>query len=165
MTWDVRETNTKLLSNGTRLTQGLFYEFYNSNEEAPYTLKERDITKGDKHYVSLCRVYLESADEYEAAMRLVGSWAHWQKLCNLQWFMKGMPQFGFEGLESLRETMAARDRSLARKKLIEAAEQGNVTAAKAILESAPKQKAGRPQKGTPDKSLDTVVELFGKVQQ
>lgn len=165
MTWDVRNTNAKLLSNGTRLTQGLFYEFPNSDEDAPYTLKERDLIKGDKTYVSLSRVYLESADEYEAAMRLVGSWNHWQKLVKLKWFSQGIEQFSFEGIESLRATMAARDRSLARKKLIEAAEQGNVTAAKALLDAAPKQKVGRPEKGTVDKSLDNIVEIFGKVQQ
>lgn len=167
MTWDVRNENVKLASgNNIRLTQGLFIEFHNSDEGAPYTLKDNDVVKGDRTYVSLPRVYLESADEYEAAMRLLGSWSHWQKMLKLKWFVNGIEQFNFEGLEALRETMAARDRSLARKKLIEAAEQGNVTAAKILLDAnaVPKKKVGRPEKGkTEESGDDNLIQLFNKV--
>lgn len=168
LSWDVRERSVKTASTtNIKLTQGLFIEFQNSDEEAPYTFKEFDVYKNDRVYVSFSSVYLDSVDEYDAAMRLVGSWKHWQKLCSLKWFLEGLPQFNWEGLESLRATMAARDRSLARRKLLEATEAGNVTAAKSIVEGKePTQKKGRPTKGVPEEEFnDNIIGLFNKVKE
>lgn len=167
LSWDVRETDAKLMGNSNvRFTQGLFIEFQNAEETAPYTFKESDIYKNDRTYVSFSSVYLDSADEYEAAMRLVGSWKHWNKLLQLKWFTEGLPQFNWEGIESLRATMNARDRSLARRKLLEAAEQGNVTAAKAVLDGKEVKKTGRPQKGDQSEEFNTnIVGLFDKAKE
>lgn len=167
--WDVRKTNAKVIGDkNIKRTQGLFAEFQTSDDTAPYTFKEFDVHKDGVTYVSFSAVYLDSADEYEAAMRLVGSWKHWQKLCGLKWFNEGLPQFNWEGIESLRSTMLARDKSLARKKLIEAAEAGNVTAAKSILETKePAKKAGRPVKGVETENFDdnNVFELYNKAKE
>lgn len=166
LSWDVRETKAKLMgSTNVRLTQGLFIEFQNAEDTAPYTFKEIDNHKNGRTYVSFSSVYLDSVDEYEAAMRLVGSWKHWNKLLQLKWFVEGLPQFNWEGIESLRATMNARDRSLARGKLLEATEQGNVTAAKALLEGKELKKAGRPQKGEQSEEFNTnIVGLFDKAK-
>lgn len=168
LSYDVRNTSAKLLGEkNIRRTQGLFVEFQTSDETAPYTFKDFDVHKEGHTHVSFSSVYLDSADEYEAAMRLVGSWKHWQKLCSLKWFNEGLPQFNWEGIESLRQTMTARDRSLARKKLLEAAEVGNVTAAKAILEGKePTKKQGRPAKGEQVEEFDTnVLDIFSRTKE
>lgn len=154
--WDIREQSIPLkASNNIMMTQGLFYEF--QNPDAPYTLKNQDVTKGDKTYVSIYRVYMESADEYEAAMRIVGSMQHWRKLCSQAWFLEGIDAFSWEGIKQAREDMAARDKSLAKKQLLEAASEGNVTAMKTVYGDAPKQVAGRKPKNQLSK-VDTSVE-------
>jgi hypothetical protein len=167
LSWDVRTSGARLTSGtNVKLTQGLFIEFQNSEDTAPYTFKDFDISKdNDRVYISFSAVYLDSSDEYEAAMRLVGSWKHWQKLLQLKWFVEGLPQFNWEGIESLRATVNARDHSLARRKLLEAAEQGNVTAAKAVLEGKEIKKNGRPQKGEQTEEFNTnIVGLFDKAK-
>ena len=165
--WDIRESGGVLIGGrNVKLTQGLFVEFQNSDDTAPYTFKEFDVHKNERRYVSFSQVYLDSADEYEAAMRLVGSWKHWQKLLSLKWFLEGLPQYNWEGIESLRATVQARDRSLARRKLLEAAADGNVTAAKSILEGKEVKKAGRPAKGPLEEEFnDNIVGLFAKAKE
>lgn len=167
LSWDVRTSDARLIGEkNVKFTQGLFVEFQNSDDTAPYTFKDFDVCKNERVYVSFSSVYLDSTDEYEAAMRLVGSWKHWQKLCQLKWFVDGLPQFNWEGLDSLRATMNARDRSLARRKLLEAAEQGNVTAAKAVLDGKEVKKAGRPSKGEQVEEFSTnIVGLFDKAKE
>ena len=158
--WDVRnETGVPLRgANNILLTQALFVEF--GNEDAPYTLKIDHQERNGKKYVSLCRVFLESTDEYEAAMRLVGNWKHWQKLCENRWFSEGWEQFNFEGLNSLRETMKARDRSTAKAQLLLAAQQGNVTAAKILFDGAGAIKKTTRRNTNKSTSESDVVELF-----
>ena len=75
---------------------------------------------------------MTSVDEAEASMKLVGSRAHWRKLCSLKWFIKGRPDRGLEGLEKWRLDMAARDATVAKRVLMETCLSGNVTAAKAL---------------------------------
>jgi hypothetical protein len=160
--WDVREKPDTPLrgANNILLTQALFVEF--GNEDAPYTLKVEHLNKNGKTYVSLCKVFLESVDEYEAAMRLVGSWKHWQRLCDNKWFSEGWEPFNYEGLNSLRETMKLRDKSAAKRKLMEAMDSGNVTAAKILLDSSGStNKRGPAKRVAKDTSADAaVVDLF-----
>lgn len=161
--WDVRQVTGVPLrgANNILLTQALFVEF--GNEDAPYTLKMDHQERNGKQYISLCRVFLESADEYEAAMRLVGNWKHWQKLCENKWFSDGFDQFNFEGMNSLRETMKMRDRSLAKTKLIEAVQQGSVTAAKILLDGTNGTVKKPQRRSSKEKSTDNeVIELFSK---
>jgi hypothetical protein len=117
----------------------LFYEFNNPN--APYTLRDHDfISKKGKKYKSAYVVYMTSADEYEAAMRLVGSMGHWRMLCGLKWFMEGLEHGSgrLAGLNQWRLDMAARDQSIAKKQLMEEAKNGSVTAQKEIYQTASK---------------------------
>jgi hypothetical protein len=115
-------------------TESLFYELSNSKTIKPvYTLSTED--KGE--YVSAYQVYMHSIDEYDAAMKLVGSMKHWRKLCKLSWFMNGIHELGFEGLKAWRRDMLLRDQSAAKRKLQELADSGNVSAAKALLSLKP----------------------------
>jgi hypothetical protein len=49
-----------------------------------YTLKDQD----HLGYVSLYRVYMETADptEYEFATKYLAGWEHWEALCACSWF-------------------------------------------------------------------------------
>jgi hypothetical protein len=157
--WDCKKQGVNLrLGNNVQATQGLFYEW--GADEASYTLKNEDVIKGGSHYVSMYQVYMNSVDEYEAALKLVGSMQHWRKLCNLEWFREGIPQFSFDGIEQWRKDMEARDRMLAKRLLIESAENGNVTAQKTLYGDSPK-KAGRKKKPEQkeEHSLNPVAEL------
>lgn len=75
-------------SQGRFRTQSLFTEYLHESYPAHFTLKKKDVTKKGVPYVSLYKKYMEIADptEYQVAIRLFGSWDHWQALCKARWF-------------------------------------------------------------------------------
>lgn len=75
-------------SQGRFRTQSLFWEMRNPDYPAYFTLKKEDIERDGIHYISLYRKYMEIGDptEYQVALRLLGSWDHWQGLCKTKWF-------------------------------------------------------------------------------
>lgn len=119
-------------SNGVQLTEALFEEVIQPSSrkkfEPVYSLREYE----NKGKPSAYQIYINSVDETDAAMKLVGSMSHWRKLCSLDWFIKGRPEAGFEGLAKWRMDMAARDRTKAKQSLMKQVEEGNVTAARAL---------------------------------
>ena len=143
-------------SNGVQLTQALFYEF--NNRKAPYTLKTQDY----KQYKSVYQIYMNSVDEYDACMKIVGSLDHWRKLCALDWFMEGKVvgtgenTYRLSGLRQWREDMKQRDASLAKRQLLEQAENGSVPAQRLLFESS-KPKAVKPKEEI--KTNSTVSDL------
>lgn len=158
--WDCKRQGVNLrLGNNVQATQGLFYEW--GADEASYTLKNEDVIKDGNHYVSMYQVYMNSIDEYDAALKIVGSMQHWRKLCNLEWFREGIPQFSFDGLEQWRKDMEARDKMKAKKLLIESAENGNVTAQKALYGPESSKSPGRKKKPEDKEqhSINPVAEL------
>lgn len=159
--WDCRSQGVVLrLGNNVQATKGLFYEHL--SDTAAYTLKNEDVIRDGKHYVSAYQVYMHSIDESDAALKLVGSYRHWRKLLDLDWFVKGDPQLGHEGLEQWRIDMDQRDRTLAKKQLLESAANGNVQAQKLMYGADAPKKAGRKAKPKPEQSkprLDLVSEL------
>lgn len=86
-----------------QFTQALFVEF---NPDAPYTLRTRDRERDGRKVISAYQVYMQSVDEYDAAMRLVGSLEHWRKLCSLKWFMEEVPDKGGSGVLHARTGVA-----------------------------------------------------------
>lgn len=64
------------------LTQGLFWEYRHPDYPATFCLKEKDIERQGKIYISLKNIYLEIADitEYQFAIEIFGSWTHWEKI-------------------------------------------------------------------------------------
>ena len=119
------------------LRSGAKYESY-------YTMYD-----DDRHgMMSAKRVYLDSVDEYEAAIKLVGTWANWKQLLKSKEFVEG-PRAGqkssWEGLKSWREEKQIMDESKARELLWQAAEQGSVSAQR-ILYDGKKEPVGRPSK-------------------
>ena len=100
---------------------------------------------------SAYQIYMNSVDEYEAAMKLVGSMRHWRKLCELDWFMNGIHDNAMcEGLLQWREDMRLRDSSRAKRQLVLAASEGDTASARKLLDTstpkAEKASVGRPKK-------------------
>lgn len=128
------------------MTQGLFYEYRHQTTckiPAFYNLKNKDW----KDTKSMYLLYMTYETEYDAAIGILGSWPHWQKLCTTSWFKKYRDKW--------EEERVIRDDALAKRTLIEQAKDGNVTAAKALMSGG--DKPGRPaRKKSPKK--DTTRE-------
>lgn len=125
-------------------TQALFYEYRHkttSKVQAPYTLKNYDVNIGGKHYRSMYMEYMACDSEYEAAIVLLGSYAHWQRLAATNWFAPYV--------DAWEEERNVRDDALARSVIVRLTEAHNVTAAKSLQSVSQKNKgksAGRPEK-------------------
>lgn len=137
-------------------TQALFYEFRHQTkmpvEDIPYNLKTKD-WQGTK---SMYLIYMQYETEYDAAIALLGSWPHWERLRKAPWFAKHLEEWNAE--------RALRDEALARKTLLNQAREGNVTAAKAIL--AKDNKRGRPsnkEKEVKDKDADAIDQMHDRL--
>lgn len=152
---------------GALKTELLFQETIKAdrleNYSPMFTLKEQDTD-----LPSAYKIYMSSTDEYEAAMKLLGSMRHWRRLCGLKWFMEGIPMSGFDGLRSWRRDMALRDKSKSKRQLMDAAEAGVVSAQRALfLTDAPSAKARKLSVAEKkiDQSekdrLDNIREIFG----
>ena len=133
-----------------------------------YTLRENE----HKGYPSAYKIYMSSVDEYEAAHKMLGSQRHWRRLCGLSWFMNGIPERGFEGVNSWRKDMLMRDQSLAKRQLKDAAESGVTSAQRALYLNtvAPKDArapVGRPHKAdtSEDRRNDKIAEIFGAINK
>lgn len=136
---------------GKFLTQALFHETHNNvvygdKYPALYSMKERH-----PECVSAYQIYMHSVDEYDAAMKLVGSLEHWRRLTGknddgtwwCRWFMEGGTWY--DGLLVWREDMKIRDDSIAKQTLLDQAQRGNVNASKILMELEKKNtKVGRP---------------------
>jgi len=101
-----------------------------------YTLSNRETKSG---LPSAYLIYMSSIDEFDAALRLVGSLTHWRKLCKCKWFAEGKlegPGRRFDGISIWREDMRMRDASMAKRVLLEAAKNGDVASSRKILDMA-----------------------------
>jgi hypothetical protein len=150
-------------------TESLFVEMISpqvAEKYAPvYTMRE----KARHGCPSAYEIYMDSANEYEAAMKLVGSMRHWRRLCGLKWFMEGDDEKAFDGVKQWREDKALKDQAEQIKLLREQAEGGSVTAQKILLEATGgKKKVGRPTK-QPDTAADKerekrIIDLHKRIK-
>tara|TARA_Y100001973_G_C5012042_1_gene238846 strand:+ start:68 stop:586 length:519 start_codon:yes stop_codon:yes gene_type:complete len=139
-----------LEANGFYRTDSLFVEriakrHKEKGTEPEYSLSERLPKEDDKN---LYQLFLDSADEYDFAIKAFGAKGHLDKLKEISWFMKGWPGCrSFRGYEAWLDDMQERDASIGKKVLIEKAQDGDVTAAKKLIDLH-KQTAskGRPKK-------------------
>lgn len=71
-------------SQGRFRTQSLFWESRHPDMSPVFTKKKYN----HNGCISMYEKYMEIADptEYQVAIRLLGSWDHWDKLCQLSWF-------------------------------------------------------------------------------
>lgn len=149
---------------GALKTELLFQETIKAdrldNYQPLYTLKEFD-----NELPSAYRIYMGAVDEYDAAMKLLGSMRHWRRLCGLKWFMDGIPQVGFDGLKSWRKDMEMRDRSKAKKQLMEKADEGVVSAQRTLFFADPAvqkrvTKAEKKVDMVDNERINNVLEIF-----
>ena len=135
---------------GVIKTQSLFLESQQYKLKAKYPPLYSLTEEEREGLPSAYQIYMHSSDEYEAAMKLVGSLRHWRRLCALDWFMDGIPEKMFEGLKQWREDMRLRDISEAKSQLRIAAQKGDTASARKLLDSSKtteeKKGPGRPTK-------------------
>ena len=146
-----------------KTTKGLFYEHRHHttvDEKAPYTLRTQDFIDSAGHiYRSMYMVYMKCDSEYEAAIALLGSYHHWQKLKRCSWFQ--------DYVQSWESERNIRDEAIARSILVRLAECGNVTAARTLYANAEKTKGiiGRPPKGGKREESEGESELEQMLQR
>lgn len=118
-------------------TMGLFHEFKQQCKTTPinpiYNLKKYDW----KGTLSMYLIYLDCSSEYEAAIKLLGDWDHWRRLCSCNWFKPY--------IESWREEVIIREAALGKAVIINKANEGNLSAAKELLGQVSKGRVkGKP---------------------
>lgn len=128
-------------------TKALFYEHRHQTTVsvgAPYCLKANDHTFKGVTYKSMYLIYMGCDSEYEAAIKLLGNYQHWTKLKRCTWFIPYVEDWNAE--------LVLREAALAKSKLVTLTEEGNVTAARTLLNEKkiatakvgkPKSKGGR----------------------
>lgn len=104
-----------------RWRTGIFYRGDKAGPLGVYTFEEGR------------RVFLESATEYEAAMRFVTSYEHWKAIAKSA-HCKPM-------IELWREEKLLADQTKARQQLLKAADNGNLTAARVIYEAKKEERS------------------------
>lgn len=123
----------------------LFLETHDGSKKYDPLYSLRDYER--KGLPSAYLIYMTSIDEFDAATKIVGSLRHWRKLLATPWFMDGVVDKGFEGLEQWREDMCARDASTGKGALIKQVKKGDTSAARKIIDMA--KPAAAPKVGRP----------------
>jgi len=143
-----KEDFQKLYSvNGNFAINKMFWEMSTpeSRKKLPpiFTLKPEE----HKGLPSAYKIYMESIDEYDAATKLAPNMKVWDAMVDANWFREGDIRHAHDGLKVWRQHMKARDASLARSVLIEKTQNGEITAARALLaESKTRNGVGRKTK-------------------
>lgn len=113
-------------------------------KRAVYTMRPYDYND----LISLPRVYLECADEYEFASKVFGSYANFEVYLQNPRFVKGPHEDdrhqSYQGLSDWRREKDLKDKSAAKKLLWSSAKRGSVAAQKLLFEG--ERQAGRPSK-------------------
>ena len=157
-------------SNGGYLTQGLFYEF--NNREAEYTLRDTDqeeyyVSNSGNKYRSFPYLYRQFDSEYEFAITVLGSYAHWKRLCDCEWFKTGVASgTSYSGLNDWREERKERENAKAHALVMKQIQEGNLQAAKVVLDNNKKTASkGRPEKKIPTPKASNVSSIYKKIKQ
>ena len=122
-------------------TKALFFENrFNTTVtiKAPYCLKSNDHNSKGVVYRSMYLIYMSCDSEYEAAIKILGNYSHWQKLKRCTWFIPYLEEWNAE--------LGLREAALAKSKLVSLTEQGNVTAARTLLNGKAAAPVGKPAK-------------------
>lgn len=132
-------------SQGRFRTQSLFWETRHESYPAHFTTKQRAIERDGVTYVSMYEKYMAIADptEYQVAIRLLGSWEHWQALLRAQWFLTLVTGWRVELAAQLESKRFFEGQKLAGK--------GSLSATKFLAErygetNSKVKKRGRPSK-------------------
>lgn len=123
-------------STGCWRTKSMFFERVEDKDlerfKPPYSLLDQDREENGVVYKSLYRLYMEAIDEYAFATEHLGGLDHWRALCRSKWFTLG--HGAHRGSSTWQEDMRARDESTARKVLLLAAQDGDISAARKVYD-------------------------------
>ena len=144
----------------------LFKEFnMTAHEDYPplYTMREESF----RGLPSAYQIYMESESEYEAAIKLVGSWTHWKLFLECKDFFEGPSRsgIGWTGVKSWREEKEIQDAARAYQQLKVSAEMGNVQAQKEIWANLTKSKKGAPSKAEIAKAAKEAAESTASIKE
>lgn len=129
--------------NNVMLTKQLFYETTGSDKSSVvYTLKEAP----HEGYPSLYQLYMSCNDptEWKVSQTALGSWEHWEKLCESPWFQEYLIQW--------RRELEIKLKSIALEKIITLSKTGGkeqFQANRFLIEKGwvqKEEKVGRPSK-------------------
>lgn len=139
-----------LESNGQFRTDSLFVEriakrHKNAGTQPVYCLSER---QEKQDCPKLYDIFINSADEYDFAIKAFGSKGQLDKLKQVKWFTEGWQGcMTFRGYDAWLDDMRERDLSTAKKVLLDRAADGDVSAAKKLVDmNKPTHVRGRPKK-------------------
>ena len=146
---------------GRFLTHAMFFESKSKGYEPTFTTKEKDHEYKGTKYISMRRLYLEIEDptEYLFAEQALGSWDHWQKLCNSALI--------FEHIKKWREELAVKLKARAIQAMIATAtEDGSkgTTAAKWLASEGWLEGKGRPSKAKVEGAVKKAVRAVSNVE-
>jgi len=116
---------------------------------------------------SAYQIYMASDSEYEAAMKLVGSWNHWQRLLKCPPFLNGPEDaFSWTGLNDWRREKEIKDKAIAYNQLKINAAGGNVQAQKIVYDGDKTEaKRGRPSKDEVRNAAKKQAELDARMKE
>ena len=152
-------------------TMALFIE-----NKLPCRMEERkvipiyNLTPFDtKETKSFYRIYMQCQTEYEAALVLLGSWEHWERLSECSWFHPYLKRW--------RHEVEIRNKAMAVRTVMDMTAKGNVTAAKILLDmerpsgkaakrenTKADRKAGNTYGNLPQESKDMVDVILERAQ-
>lgn len=115
--------------------------------------------------VSIKQIYMNSADEFDCAIKCFGSWDHWLHLLNDRPFLEGPGALKglWTGVASWREEKRLFEQDKAKKIITDLAEKGNFAAAKMLYDNTVlKETVGRPSK---QKVLEKITEEAEKTHK
>ncbi len=132
---------------GRLKTQSLFFEYrHRGTGYEIYNLKDYDLNG----CLSMYKIYMAEPTEYDAAMRLLGSWHHWNRLCETAWFQVYLDEW--------RKERAERDEAIGYASLLLSAKEGNVAAAR-VVAGIDQKKRGAPGKKEKAKKVKEETDL------
>ncbi len=158
------DKDMSILYNDNGSIRGSLFHEINRSEDMPplYTMRERPF----KGLPSAYLIYMYSDTEYEAAMKLFGSWTIWERYCSNDKFMNGPKNSAlWTGLAKWRQEKKIQDEARAFSQLREAADTGSVQAMKAIWDHHHKPKRGRPSQAEIDKAAKEEAAIAQKSKE
>ena len=135
---------------------GIFREIqlsgqYTKEEKEPlYTILEEDDDLPSAH-----RIYMESMNEYDAAMKLVPTWTYWNTM------LKHSVRIRHQ-VESWREEKLLRDQARAKAMLWAQAEKGNISAQRVLYESKKEEAEQRRRQSEQNKRSQKEQSVLGE---
>jgi uncharacterized protein Usg len=146
-------------------TLSLFVEMHkgqdNPDLKPVFTLGTED--KGE--HISLRKIYLEISDptEYEFALHVFGSWQHWDKLRQAQWFRKYLDRWRDELEVKLKSQAVGRMRQISNSPATQA-----LAASKFLIDRGwidKESKRGRPSKEEKERIQKQDAEVKERVDE